>query len=127
MWAALTSDPTFSGLIPASKVVSTTGLDVVPVVPPFAVIRWGTVTRTATPAVRRELTLWVYDRPGSYLANIEPALKAARAVMDSLPGRAHGDGHIIGVDWLGDSADLYDDIYQCAMRNGTWEVVGTGT
>lgn len=76
------------------------------------------------------LEIWVYDDRGSY-TKIDNFLRTLRSFLDTAAesSRTRSDGSVVRLvttDWQGDSADLYDDIFRCGTRYGSWRLIGAG-
>jgi hypothetical protein len=95
---------------------------------PFLQLRWGQnlVGLKKTRVTRRTLTIWVHDRPGDYSVKIDPIILRLRELLPTLEGISNGLGHVVAVEWSGDSEDLADDGHGTITRNVSFELVGSG-
>ena len=107
-------------------------IDGLPAAPPFLIYTLTTESSDPKLPCVSTMEIWVYDELGSY-ARIDKILRALRAdfVPDELVEvkRTRTDGSVVRLvqaDWIGNSADLNDDVLRCATRNGTWRLVGSG-
>lgn len=98
-----------------------------PVARPFLQLRWGRNEEglRQTPVTRRTLVVWVHDEPGDY-AVIDSIIARVKAVLSALEGQSNGAGHVVAVEWRGDSEDLVDDGHKTIVRNTSFELVGSG-
>lgn len=92
----------------------------------FMVTKW----QEASPGVGRVapviLQLWAYDRDGGY-GRIGDMLKAARPVLDSLPGQLlDASSAVLAVEWQGSSPDLWDPEYASPTRWESYRIVASG-
>lgn len=93
---------------------------------PFLNLRWGTTTLGLDVVQRRDLVIWVHDRHNDYSVKVDPILLRLRTVLTSLVGMSNGLGHVVGVEWTGDSADLVDDGHDTITRTASFSLVGSG-
>jgi hypothetical protein len=94
----------------------------------FAVLAWGGTTPGPgrdSPVTLEDLTFWVYNRARDY-APIADILKRARIVVLGLERAPLNPGWTSGINWLGDSVDLWDDAYQAATRNSAYRIASSG-
>jgi hypothetical protein len=94
---------------------------------PFLQLRWGIndIGLNKTPVTRRALTIWVHDSPGDY-GRIDTIILRLRALLPTLEGQSNGLGHLMAVEWTGDSEDLTDDGHETITRNTGYSLVGSG-
>lgn len=128
-----TSDPDAPGTlasigIPAGNWFATNAAD--DPTRPFIVLDWREATNPlggSAPAQLVDLTAWVYDDSKDYDRLINPSLKRLRVVLLTLEAvRLEDGGSIYCAEWLGDSADLFDDQFKNITRNGTFRFAATG-
>jgi hypothetical protein len=93
---------------------------------PFLQLRWGQNNIGLDVVTRRNLVIWVHDEPGDYSVKIDPILFRLRALLPTLEGMNNGLGHVVAVEWTGDSEDLADDGHQTITRNTSFSLVGSG-
>lgn len=98
-----------------------------PVNRPFLQLRWGRNDQalSKTQIGRRTLTVWVHDEPGDY-TRIDLIVQRVRDILLPMAGQSNGFGHVIAVEWSGDSEDLTDDGHKTIARNTSFSLVGTG-
>lgn len=93
---------------------------------PFMVLSWGEENVAFRGGSSENLTVWVYDEPGSY-DRIDEALDEVKRLFEEAVDVEDGlGGRLATADWRGRSVDLYDDIFKCATRNALLTVVGRG-
>lgn len=94
---------------------------------PFLQIRWGRteIGLRRTVVSRRTLVVWIHDQPGDYSV-IDAILTRVKDLLLTLEGQSNGSGHVIAVEWTGDSEDLADDGHGTITRNTSFELVGSG-
>jgi hypothetical protein len=119
---AIATDPTLMGLGVALSNVLSGDVDT-PQGRPFINLRWGTTSEGLAHVTRRNLTIWVHDRPGDYDAKIDPIIRRLRVILPGLEGVAHPYG---SVEWAGDSEDLVDDGHGTIARTTSYSLVGSG-
>lgn len=127
IFSAITGDPALNFL--GITDVSSFAVDVdTPGVKPFLQLRWGgnAVGLRNTQVSRRTLTIWVHDEPGDYSVKIDPIILRLRALLPTLEGQSNGAGHLVAVEWTGDSEDLADDGHRTITRNSSFSLVGSG-
>jgi hypothetical protein len=127
VYDALTSDPTLIALGLTTDTLYPAGTDTIQA-ETFAVMRWG-VTEVGpgndSDARVENMNLWAYNRAGNYTP-ITGILRAARSVLLGLAGTPINPGWIIGLNWNGDSTDLFDDGYKAWTRNSAYRIAATG-
>lgn len=94
---------------------------------PFLQIRWGKndIGLDGTAVTKRTLVIWVHDVPGDY-TKIDAILTRVRTILPLLSGQSNGLGHVIAVEWTGDSEDLADDGHGTIVRNVGFSLIGSG-
>lgn len=91
---------------------------------PFVVIRWD----DTQPGVVRgrgpiNVTFWVYDEPADY-ARIDSIISRIKTLLLGATHVAGSDGiTLTTAQWRSDSQDLYDDVYECIMRQTSFTIV----
>jgi len=123
--AAIIADPTLAGLGVVSAGVLAGDVDT-PQQRPFLNLRWGTTLPGLDIVSRRTLVIWVHDEPNDYSARVDSILVQLRTVLASLVGQDNGTGHVVGVEWTGDSDDLVDDGHGTITRTASFLLVGSG-
>lgn len=93
---------------------------------PFLQLRWGQNNVGLDVVTRRNLVIWVHDEPGDYSVKIDPILFRLRTLLPTLEGASNGLGHVVAVEWTGDSEDLADDGHKTITRNTSFSLVGSG-
>ena len=122
VFTALTTDSALNTLgIDANSVWSAGSLDG-PLPGPFAVLRWGPVSKGFGPVNSATVSVYVHDSDSNY-DTINAILSRMRAVMLSLCASGQAANWILEVEWLGDSGDLEDQQYKTLMRNADFRVV----
>lgn len=111
-------------LVPVGSIYGAGSLQGVPANKPFVVINFGPESPMlkdgfSPVATGQFATVYVHDSPGDFL-RINQILNAIR---EALIGQVVGVGGICA-EWLGDSADLADDVYKTNMRNGEYKFIG---
>lgn len=124
VYAAVTQDATIiaAGVVPDGVIA--TDVDT-PQERPFIQIRWGRNDTGLDVITRRQVTIWVHDEPGDY-ARIDLIILRLRQLLPSLVGMSNGLGHVVGVEWTGDSEDLADDGHRTITRWASFSLVGSG-
>lgn len=124
VYAAVTQDATIvaAGVVPDGVIA--TDVDT-PRERPFIQIRWGRNDTGLDVITRRQVTIWVHDEPGDY-ARIDLIILRLRQLLPSLVGMSNGLGHVVGVEWTGDSEDLADDGHRTITRWASFSLVGSG-
>lgn len=94
----------------------------------FVQLRWGinSLGLAKTAVTKRTLTIWVHDEPGDYSVKIDPTILRLRSLLPTLEGVSNGLGHVVAVEWNGDSEDLADDGHGTITRNVSFLLVGSG-
>lgn len=93
----------------------------------FIILRWGVTARGIGAANPVRLGCWVYNREPDY-GPISSALKEIRRILPELPGTRMPEGEsILGVDYEGDSEDLYDDGYRAYVRWTSHTITASGS
>lgn len=126
IFGALIADPILNGL--GISGTNSFAIDVdTPETRPFLQIRWGQnqIGLRNTAVSRRILTVWVHDEPGDY-SDIDAILVRVKALLPTLEGQSNGLGHVVSIEWTGDSEDLADDGHGTITRNAAFSVVGSG-
>ena len=126
IFQAIVNDPTlnFLGITNSSSFA----VDVdTPTQRPFLQLRWGRneSALSKTEIGRRTLTIWVHDQPGDYTL-IDTIILQLRTLLPTLEGQSNGLGHLVAVEWTGDSEDLVDDGHRTIARNTSFSLVGSG-
>lgn len=93
---------------------------------PFIQLRWGRNDPGLDVVTRRNLVIWVHDKPGDYTAHIDPIIRRLRTLLAGLEGMSNGLGHVVAVEWTGDSEDLSDDGHRTITRTTSFQLVGSG-
>lgn len=125
MFAAIVADPTLNSLGITSA--SSFAVDVdTPPTRPFLQLRWGRNDVGLDVVTRRNLVIWAHDEPGDYSIAVDPIILRLRALLPGLEGQSNGSGHLIAVEWAGDSEDLTDDGHGTITRNVSFSLVGSG-
>lgn len=127
VYAAIITDPVLNGLGITDENSFAVDVDT-PQSRPFLQLRWGinAVGLAKTQVSRRTLVVWVHDQPGDYSVKIDPIIVRLRALLPTLEGLSNGAGHVISVEWTGDSEDLADDGHGTITRNTGFSLVGSG-
>jgi len=120
--AALIADVTLTNLIPAVRWIDSSAMEDSPPTSPFAVLRYGEVTRQISGASFGSVRIWIHDRPGSY-AKIEQIQRRIRTVLEATP--ATSINGLIEIKWEGDGEDLSDPAYRTVSKVSTFKIVGT--
>jgi hypothetical protein len=126
IYGALVNDSVLNGLGINSE--SSFAIDVdTPQTRPFLQIRWGLneIGLKNTAVSRRTLTVWVHDEPGDY-TRIDEILYRVKSLLPTLDGQSNGLGHVVSIEWTGDSEDLADDGHGTITRNTGFSLVGSG-
>jgi len=97
-----------------------------PVQRPFIQLRWGRNDPGLDRVTRRNLVIWVHDNPGDYTVHIDPIILRLRTLLAGLEGMSNGLGHVVAVEWTGDSEDLSDDGHRTITRTTSFQLVGSG-
>lgn len=93
----------------------------------FLTLRWGTTQVRIGPANRVRLGVWVYNRQPDF-EPISKALKEVRRLLPTLAGVVMAPGEsVLGVDYEGDSDDLYDDGYRAHVRWTSHTITASGS
>jgi hypothetical protein len=126
IYGAIIADSTLNGL--GITDANSFAVDVdTPQTRPFLQLRWG-VNQPAlsqTQIGRRLLTIWAHDQPGDY-TKIDAIITRLRSLLPTLEGMSNGSGHLIAVEWSGDSEDLSDDGHRTIARWTSFSIVGSG-
>lgn len=93
---------------------------------PFLQLRWGRNDPGLDRVTRRNLVIWVHDNPGDYTVRIDPIILRLRTLLAGLEGMSNGLGHVVAVEWTGDSEDLSDDGHRTITRTTSFVLVGSG-
>lgn len=96
-----------------------------PAARPFIQLRWGRNDEGLDVVTRRTLTIWVHSEPGDY-ERIDLIIFRIRQLLPTLEARSNGLGHLVGVEWTGDSEDLSDDGHKTITRWTSFVLVGSG-
>lgn len=121
---AIVADPTLNGLGIVDD--SSFAIDVdTPQSRPFLQLRWGRNNVGLDIVTRRDLTIWVHDKPADY-GRIDSIILRLRALLSSLEGSSNGLGHLMAAEWTGDSEDLTDDGHETIARTTSFLLVGSG-
>jgi hypothetical protein len=126
IYGALVNDSVLNGLGINSE--NSFAIDVdTPQTRPFLQIRWGLneIGLKNTVVSRRTLTVWVHDEPGDY-TRIDEILYRVKSLLPTLDGQSNGLGHVVSIEWTGDSEDLADDGHGTITRNTGFSLVGSG-
>lgn len=128
IYQRLIADAPFALLLPQSSVLGAGGMTAVPKVKPFLVIKMEPEIPGPFPGVARGRTsLWAHDTPGDYL-RLDAVLSAARTALCG-PGVALGrvaQVGAVGIQWMGDSADLSDPDFGTIIRTSEFDLLGKG-
>jgi hypothetical protein len=93
----------------------------------FLVLKWGVTTRGVGVANQVNLQCWAYNRQPNFKP-IADALKEIRATLPELVGaRMSPTEAILGVNYTGDSDDLYDDGYRAHFRYTSHTITASGS
>lgn len=121
---AITGDPVINAL--GIDSLNSFAVDVdTPQDRPFLQLRWGRNDVGLDVVTRRTLTVWVHDEPGDY-GRIDTIILRLRTILPALEGMSNGLGHVVAVEWTGDSEDLADDGHGTIARNTSFSLVGSG-
>lgn len=93
---------------------------------PFLQLRWGRNDPGLDRVTRRNLVVWVHDAPGDYTTHIDRIILRLRTLLAELEGMSNGLGHVVAVEWTGDSEDLADDGHRTITRTISFSLVGSG-
>ena len=126
-YALLVGDSELSALgVTAQTVIANNAVDTMREIP-FVVLRWEEVqTRWGKAGSRgkQRLTVWAHDRSGDY-TRINTVLDRIKVLYEPVQHLVGVDGRTITqFDWVGESADLYDDGFKTICRNHAYDVVG---
>lgn len=106
---------------PATEVYRTTGMENTQA-NKYIVLRWGEQTPGVGSSDPELLTVWVYDKMGSY-ADIDLAVGVIKKALQDVVQMAGSDGHTLTqAKWLSTSSDLYDDMLKRITRNAVFTV-----
>uniref|UniRef100_A0AAU6R763 Tail terminator n=1 Tax=Micrococcus phage Kurnik TaxID=3092208 RepID=A0AAU6R763_9CAUD len=123
VYSILTTDPVLTSLGMTPQTLLGSSPLSSPEVRPFAVAKYGDEQAFIGSLAQQELQLWVYDEPGSYV-NINKILVRARELLTvEVVDRVVDGQRFSTAKWLGNSPDLYDDIYKCITRYATFTIV----
>lgn len=127
VYQTIVNDPVLNGLGVVEDNTASGDMDT-PEIRPFVQLRWGSnaIGLAKTPVTRRTLVIWVHDRPGDYSVKIDPIIARLRYLLVTLEGLSNGLGHVVAVEWTGDSEDLADDGHGTITRNTGFSLVGSG-
>ena|ERR1041385_7338539 len=92
---------------------------------PFLQLRWGRNDVGLDVVTRRTLNIWVHDEDGDY-GRIDSIVLRLRELLPTLEGMENGSGHLMAVEWTGDSEDLVDDGHKTITRYTSFSLVGSG-
>jgi hypothetical protein len=92
---------------------------------PFLQLRWGRNDVGLDVVTRRTVNIWVHDEGGDY-GRIDSIILRLRALLPTLEGQDNGSGHLMAVEWTGDSEDLADDGHKTITRYTSFSLVGSG-
>lgn len=124
IFQALVNDPTLNGLGITSA--SSFAVDVdTPQSRPFLQLRWGRNDVGLSVVTKRTLVVWAHDEPGDY-STIDAILTRVKSLLPTLVGESNGMGHLVDVEWTGDSEDLADDGHRTITRTTSFVLVGSG-
>lgn len=124
LFLAVTTDPTLASF--GIDNASSFAVDVdTPPQRPFLQLRWGRNDEGLDVVTRRSLTIWVHDEPGDY-GRIDSIILRLRQLLPVLEGMSNGAGHLMAVEWTGDSEDLADDGHRTITRWASFSLVGSG-
>lgn len=124
LFSALTGDATLNGLGIVNSNSFAVDVDT-PEDRPFLQLRWGGVTEGLDVVTRRNLVVWVHDKPGDY-SRIDLIMLRLRTLIPSLVPSTDGIGWLVGAEWAGDSEDLVDEGHKTIARNASFVLVGSG-
>jgi hypothetical protein len=124
IFQAIVSDPTISGFGVTEAGSFATDVDT-PAQRPFLQLRWGRTDFGLDVVTVRTLNIWVHDEPGDY-GRIDSIILRLRELLPTLEGQSNGSGHLVAVEWAGDSEDLADDGHKTITRYSTFTLVGSG-
>lgn len=122
--AAIIEDVTLASLGVVPSRVKSGDMDT-PQGRPFLQLRWGRTDFGLDVVLRRNLVIWVHDEPGDY-TRIDLIILQLRSLLVELVGQSNGLGHVVGVEWVGDSEDLADDGHRTIARTASFVLVGSG-
>ena len=128
IYTIIKTDATLSTTYQLDDVYSFQGVDTPTPDKPFIVARWGTTEPGATfgrgPA---RLELWVYDRPADY-TRIDAIIARIKTLLTNAVHVAGTDGYTLTqATWMGESEDLYDDVYERIVKTTSFTVVSRPT
>lgn len=92
---------------------------------PFLQLRWGRTDLGLDVVQRRNLVVWVHDQPNDFF-RVDSIVVRLRTVLIQLVGMATDTGHVVAVEWLGDSEDLSDDGHGTITRTASYSLIGSG-
>lgn len=88
----------------------------------YIVLRWGDTTPGVGESGPEDLTVWAYDKIGSY-ADIDKVLYLIKSTLTAMVQVDGSDGRTTTqVAWEGFSSDLYDDALKRITRNALFTV-----
>jgi len=126
IWAVLREDPTLQAIGYGPDTIYPNYSPDSPPSHKFIVLRWGPTTPGVGGCNSTDLGIWAYCRDADY-GPIEAALMRCRSILAPLVGtRLSGGGAILGLDWAGTGADLFDDAYQAYVRPENWTATASG-
>lgn len=123
--STITGDATITGLGVVAAAVLAGDVDT-PGLRPWINLRWSITREGLAQVTRRDLVIWVHDKPGDYDTKIDPIIRRLRIILPALEGVPHPYGHLTAVEWVGDSEDLVDDGHGTITRTTSYSIVGTG-
>lgn len=124
IYAAIIGDATLNGLGITGAASFAVDVDT-PQTRPFLQLRWGRNDPGLSVVTRRNLVIWAHDKPGDY-GKIDSIIGRLRIILPALVGESNGSGHLVDVEWTGDSEDLADDGHKTFTRNTSFLLVGSG-
>lgn len=95
----------------------------------FLVMRWGTTTRGVGSVNQVRLGCWAYNRQPDYFPVVK-ILEEVRRLLPTLVGVVMSPSPmeaVLGVDYEGDSDDLYDDGYRAYTRWTSHTITASGS
>lgn len=90
---------------------------------PFGIIKWGGSFPAFKLTGSTDVTIWLYDEPGSYVRINAAIERIKRLITSAVQVQGSDQMTLTMAQWSGDSEDLYDDIYKCVTRNSTFTVL----
>lgn len=118
-----------AGQVDADRIMPTGSVDTPSGDAPFVIIKWEESTAVFGSVGPTNVDIWFYDFQRTY-SRIAPMMMACKNALIEAEHVSGTDGFALtSAKWLGDSPDLYDDMYKAVLRRATYRVSAryTGT